>query len=759
MSRSLLLVSTAAGALLAAPPVAARTQAGASDQTETSAAPAEADVVVVGSQIKGSSIAATLPVTVVDQTAIVNTGAVSGDELFRAIPQMGDVTFNASYLPNSSNAARGDVGSVNLRNLGVGNSLVLLNGRRVVNHPTSRADDNLVPVLTANTNAIPVFGIERLEVLRDGAAAIYGSDAVAGVVNIVLRGRFEGLEVEGQVGWAEGTNLIESSINGVGGINLGDRGNVTLYASYTRRTTMRSAEQDYTASADKRALFAGTRFAGATSLDGRSTITPWGSFQTVGNTAVRAGSTSVTNASGQFHIQPRANGGCSLNIPGTANCIDDGVNTAAGDRNLRFDANSAFNTTVIPGVTRINVFATGDYDLTDGVELFGEGGYYRADSRSIQASTGTLSSGPLVIPASNYYNPFGPVTLNGAANPNRIPGTNVPAAGLPVTLTSYNFADAGPNRVDVENWQFRALAGLRFRALGFDWETAALYSEAKVTDVSDGISQTLLQRQQRHVGEHEARAADAPDDFAPDSIRQIPQEDQSRDSCQAHRPKRECGGLGGKPDFDQILGLMHLHGVPDIQAGKVAAGDPPKARGADRARQRPVDRHPLRVDDVRCPRRCASAAGDRIAIWFQSEIRRAPADQKVQRAEHHQHGQAQHPAGRAPVGLLDVALQQRQHQDRTDTNPGKADADRQAAPANEPGRQHHRLAGEAQHYRAAANQQAQRHVDVPGFAGQRCEQQAGAHHEHAAFHDHSRTAAVHQPPEHRTEYRRDQKTE
>lgn len=64
---------------------------------------------------------------------------------------------------------------VNLRNLGVGNTLVLLNGRRVVAHPTSRADENLVPVLTYNTNAIPVSGIKRLEVLRDGAAALYGS--------------------------------------------------------------------------------------------------------------------------------------------------------------------------------------------------------------------------------------------------------------------------------------------------------------------------------------------------------------------------------------------------------------------------------------------------------------------------------------------------------------------------------------------------------------------------------------------------------
>ncbi|MES2056566.1 MAG: TonB-dependent receptor [Pseudomonadota bacterium] len=457
----------------------------------------QGDIVVVGTQIKGSKVTEALPVTVVGEQEIRATGAVSGDELFRSIPQMGDVSFNSSYLPNSSNSARGDVGSVNLRNLGVGNTLTLLNGRRVVAHPTSRADDNLVPVQTYNTNAIPVFGLERLEVLRDGAAAIYGSDAVAGVVNTVLKTNFSGVQIEGQTGWAEGTNLAESNLNLLAGKNLGDRGNITLFASYDRRTALGARDQDYTASANLNPLFADTRFSTAT--DGRSTITPWGSFQTLGNVVVRQGATSLTNASGQFHIQPLTNAGCATGttagLPGGI-CIDDGTNSAAGDRNLGFDAPHAFNTSVIPSLKRANVFLTGHYDLTDGLEFFGEAGYYTATTRSVQASTGTLSSGPLVIPASNYWNPFGPVTFaNGQANPNRLPGINAPAAGLPVILSSYNFADVGPNIVDVKNTQYRLLGGLRWNFLGFQWESAALYSQARVRDTSDGISQTALQRQ------------------------------------------------------------------------------------------------------------------------------------------------------------------------------------------------------------------------------------------------------------------------
>ncbi|WP_294337168.1 TonB-dependent receptor [uncultured Sphingomonas sp.] len=508
--KPMLLLSAACSALIAATPVAAQTTPDTpatpatptptptTEQVEDALASGQAaggDIVVVGSQIRGTSVTAALPVTVVSQDDLAAIGATSGDDLLRAIPQLGDVTFNASYLPNSSNAARGDVGSVNLRNLGVGNTLVLINGRRVVNHPTSRANENLVPVLTVNSNTIPSFGIERLEVLRDGAGPIYGSDAVAGVVNTVLQSDYTGVQLEGQIGFAEDTNLLETSLNLLAGTNLGDRGNITFYANRDSRTMLRAADQDYTASDVKGPLFAGTVYEGSTNLDGRSTITPWGVFTTRGGVPVRVGTGTsgalVTSTAGVFHIQPTANGGCSAAIPSNgAICIDDGNNTAAADRNTRFDATQAYNRTILPKVERYNFFANGHYDLTDEVELFGEAGYYKATTESIQGSPGTLSAGPIVIPASNYYNPFGPT---GSAF--RIPGLNTPAAGLAVTLTSYNFSDFGPNYVTVDNDQWRALGGLRFRAFGIDWESAALYSEAQVVDTSTGISATLLQRQ------------------------------------------------------------------------------------------------------------------------------------------------------------------------------------------------------------------------------------------------------------------------
>jgi len=451
------------------------------------------EIVVVGSRIEGAKATAALPVTVVDAKQLEAVAASSGDDLFRSIPQMGDVNYNSSYLPGSSNSARGDIGSVNLRNLGSGNTLVLLNGRRVVAHPTSQADGtSLVPTITYNTNAIPTSGLKRLEVLRDGAAAIYGTDAVAGVVNTVLKDNYDGVDVEAEYGAAHNTHLKEYQFNGLFGHNF-ERGNLTAFVSYDKRSALRSLDQIYTASADKRVLFTGTRFDGAASLDGRGTITPWGSFTAA--SAVRVGTTLITSSAGAFHIQPTTYPG-SLATVGSGISIDDGAPATSGeDRDLRYNASST-DLTVMPSLKRLNVFTTGNYQITDTITAFGEVGVYHAKTRAFQAPATTSSAQVITAPTSSYWNPFGPVTFaNGAANPNRLAGINAPTTGLAVTLTSYDFVDAGKQQVDVTNDQNRFLVGLRGDALGWKWESALLYSEAKVKDVSDGISATAVQKQ------------------------------------------------------------------------------------------------------------------------------------------------------------------------------------------------------------------------------------------------------------------------
>lgn len=182
------LVLMCSGSLIAATAVQAQ------DAVDVTSAPTdgelEREIVVTGTQIQGAKINDVLPVTVLDETDIANIAATSGDELFRAIPQAGAVAFNEQN-DISSNNVRGDAASINLRDLGTGNTLLLINGRRMVLNPGFQTE-LLVPVVSPDTNEIAPGSVRRLEVLRDGASAIYGADAVAGVVNTVLRGNRKG---------------------------------------------------------------------------------------------------------------------------------------------------------------------------------------------------------------------------------------------------------------------------------------------------------------------------------------------------------------------------------------------------------------------------------------------------------------------------------------------------------------------------------------------------------------------------------------
>ncbi len=110
--------------------------------------------------------------------------------------------------------------SVNLRGIGSGSTLVLLNGRRVANYAF---DGGAVDV-----NSIPLSAVERVEILKDGASAIYGADAIAGVVNFILRKDFQGLEATAYGGWTEhgGGNQYQAVITGGYGDLTKDRFNV-----------------------------------------------------------------------------------------------------------------------------------------------------------------------------------------------------------------------------------------------------------------------------------------------------------------------------------------------------------------------------------------------------------------------------------------------------------------------------------------------------------------------------------------------------
>jgi outer membrane receptor protein involved in Fe transport len=168
--------------------------------------------------------------------------------------------------------------------------------------------ENFVPVQTVNTNALPVGATRRVEVLRDGAGAIYGSDAVAGVVNVVLDDTFDGLRLDARHGFADGTS--ESTVAFKAGTKIRQNTQVMLFGSYTHRTPLFASERDFAASEDHRPRTVGTPFEGDTAFDNRSTSSPFGAFSVIPTSVVVRQGTSTANstaltASGVFHVERR----------------------------------------------------------------------------------------------------------------------------------------------------------------------------------------------------------------------------------------------------------------------------------------------------------------------------------------------------------------------------------------------------------------------------------------------------------------------
>ncbi len=472
--RRVLLASTALAAGLAS-------TTGTAVAQETGAEETEGDVVVVvGSQIAGAKPTEALAVTVLRQDEIDAIAATSGDDLFRSIPQLGAVEFNTTRTIGSINDARGDTASINLRALGTGNTLVLINGRRMVNHPGTQSE-NLVPVVTVNTNAIPVSGVSRVEVLLDGASAIYGSDAVAGVVNNVLKTDYEGFAAEIRAESEDGIESKEYSANFQWGLNFNDdRSNLSLFGSYLTRDPVFARERAFTAQADNSYRLPSDWQGETTAFRNDSATTPWGGFDRSPGTLVVDGVT-VTGTDGEFHIQPDTLPGC-LAALGNGLCID---NDSTVDAALRYNVND--EATVQSGVDRYNLFSFFNHEFDGGLQLFAEAGIYIADSELYRESAPQLGAVDVLVPASNYYNPFGPV-----GSPNRLPGYAGPAQGVDILLESYRPVDAGPRMIEVENIWTRVLGGLRGDVAGWDWESALLYTEANTTDMTNRVSNTAF---------------------------------------------------------------------------------------------------------------------------------------------------------------------------------------------------------------------------------------------------------------------------
>lgn len=202
-----------------------RAQEQASPAAESGAADAPlSEVVVTGSRIARSGATTPTPTVMIGADDIVKAGVVSASDLLRELPALAPGT-NSESTAASFNGAGLEL--LDLRHLGTTRTLTLVNGRRQVG---SNPNDTSVDV-----NTIPTPMIDRVEVITGGASAVYGADAVSGVVNFVLKKDFEGFQVNAQSGISSRGDAQRYELGAMAGTNFAEkRGNVTMYAGYTR---------------------------------------------------------------------------------------------------------------------------------------------------------------------------------------------------------------------------------------------------------------------------------------------------------------------------------------------------------------------------------------------------------------------------------------------------------------------------------------------------------------------------------------------
>ncbi|MBX7495172.1 TonB-dependent receptor [Qipengyuania sp. 6B39] len=234
MTRLGLRHSCAFGALaiaaLAASPAFAQVQpeqAGADD-------PEGERIVVTGSFIRGTPEDAALPVDVFTADDLAEQGVDSPLEFIKELPSVGASLGDTNQFSTDAQGFQG-VGSLNLRGLGPQRTLVLVNGKRTIQSPGSGFVD---------TQLIPLFALERVELLKDGAAATYGSDAIAGVANFITRSTFTGFEVQGDYTFIDGSDG-NYSLSGLAGFELGDNANLVVGAGWQHRSELGANKRDF----------------------------------------------------------------------------------------------------------------------------------------------------------------------------------------------------------------------------------------------------------------------------------------------------------------------------------------------------------------------------------------------------------------------------------------------------------------------------------------------------------------------------------
>ncbi len=395
-------------------------------------------ITVTGSRIKSDELLT--PATVV---------VLSRDEIkARGLASIGDVLQTLTVQSNAINtqANNGGDGStrISLRGLGAHRTLVLLNGRRFVPGGTGANS-------SVDLNAIPASAVERVEVLKDGASAVYGSDAVGGVVNIITRSETEGLEFEfyqGVSGEGDGESLDISVTAGL----TSEKGSVLFTAGYHNRKPVWTGNRPFSTE-DK--TYDWEKNDGTYATSG-SSATPEGHIidQTgaPGNAAWQALAAAAGESAGDFHRDPNA-GWRPFNWAG---------NSSDGSGDLyNFQPENYLYTPQ----TRYTTFLSGSYEFAPEAKSFFEVSYTNRQSDQKLAPTPLfIISEGLAVSSTNIYNEFGRDFYD----------------------VRRRFVEAGNRNFLQDINTYRIVLGLEYPLPGFDTDLSYSYGRSEGTNINEG---------------------------------------------------------------------------------------------------------------------------------------------------------------------------------------------------------------------------------------------------------------------------------
>lgn len=500
----------------------ARAQDGAPSPDASSAeadGPAQ-EIIVTGTNIRRAETA--LPVTVIDQSDIDLRGGSTGADLYETLPSAAPPEINEGTI--ASQGARGDVSSPDLRGIGSGSTLLLINGRRMAPHPLSGTDQG-VPSLSPNANVVPTALISRVEVLRDGASAIYGADAAAGVINNIVnptkdRGRL-GMESSiTQHGGAEEFRVTAAKTFQIGKTSFG------ISADFFRRNDLLFGDRKWGSQSDLRRTrdlpapwnglpivnpATGTNFSLDNDLDNGSTITHYGQYRRgfiqsdfltfnggrpdgnrgISTSTSPTGGVATVATDGTFFLYPGAEG--AVNFKQTA------PSRALGNPEDEYYDNRLPNRTVVPAIKRLNLAFFAEHEFNDDFTIFGDVIYSgsRSNSQREAANMQNVNEPGLYVPASNPYNPFGTRFYHPQGLPNADGTARILGTPADVTIVSGLIPPGTKNRyIQVNSSFYRAMAGARGRfGDNWSWESGLLISGAYSHETEENIyRESLLRR-------------------------------------------------------------------------------------------------------------------------------------------------------------------------------------------------------------------------------------------------------------------------